>query len=314
MSVNTEIIARHRRPVDRVAVVILTWNQRQTTLRCLRSLADIGCRLDSVVVWDNGSTDGSEAAIAREYPTVIIRRSPTNLGVASGRNAAARLAVEKLDPAYLLFVDNDMRFTPGFIEALVAPFAGDEKLAQTTAKIVTLDESGRIHAAGGSRVSFPLGTIEPVGYLEMDSGQYDVTRKCLPGGGGTMVRSAVFFGLSGFDPVFDPYGPEDLDFSYRVIEAGYYGRYVPEAVVYHDHRRSVNDGKFDEVYAGNKMRHWMILLDRHATTTQKILFYCIGAPMGAARIAIRELSRRNPGAIKGILGSLWRQITRRPSR
>ncbi len=98
---------------------MLTLNQRDTTLRALASLmpqVDAGMR---VLVWDNGSSDGTIAAIRREFPGVVTHHHPENLGVASGRNAGARLAFELFRPEYLLFLDNDLVLRPGFVAALL---------------------------------------------------------------------------------------------------------------------------------------------------------------------------------------------------
>ena len=65
------------------AIVILTWNQRRETRRCLQSIADSGYSLERVVLWDNGSVDGTDEAILNEYPEVVFHRHPTNQGVAS---------------------------------------------------------------------------------------------------------------------------------------------------------------------------------------------------------------------------------------
>ena len=272
-----------------VAIIILTWNQREETLRCLRSLAEASYQLSRIVLWDNGSVDGTEDAIKYEFSKIIFHRHPKNLGVASGRNAAALLAVRELSPTHLLFLDNDMVVTPGFLESLYEPLTEEPRLAQTAAKIRTLEDPGRLNAAGGADVQFSQGTISPIGYGEVDIGQYDVRRPCLPNGGATLVRVDIFLKLDGFDPVFDPYGPEDLDFSYRVQQAGYHGLYVPEAVVYHDHRRTVDGGYFGETYAANKTRHWMILMRRHASLPQQSGFYLWGAPVGFIRIVCREI-------------------------
>ena len=64
------------------AIVILTWNQLNDTRRCLCSLARTGYSLNRVVLWDNGSEDGTEESITREFPDVIYHRHPRNLGVA----------------------------------------------------------------------------------------------------------------------------------------------------------------------------------------------------------------------------------------
>jgi GT2 family glycosyltransferase len=292
--------------LDSVATVILSWNQRETTLRCLRSLADCGYALSRVFVWDNGSADGTVDAVRRSFPDVIVMRSEKNLGVASGRNAAAAAAMEKLQPTYLLFLDNDMLFTPGFIEALLGPFGGDRSLAQTAAKILQMDDNTRINAAGGVAINFSFGTITPVGYGEIDTGQFDAPRYCLPNGGGTMVRADVFSRLDGFDSIFDPYGPEDIDLSLRARKAGYSSLYIPDAVIYHEHVRSTNDGQFDKVYTSNKLHHWMIILGRHGTPAQKLAFYCIGGPVGLIRVVFRELRQGNLSVLKGLAAGLRR--------
>jgi GT2 family glycosyltransferase len=291
---------------ESVVIVILTWNQRDKTLRCLQSLSEAGCRLDRVVIWDNGSDDQTEQSVRARYPAVLYHRHEANLGVASGRNAAAQLAIETWRPGYLLFLDNDMRVEPGLVERLVNPFSDDPQLGQTEAKIRMADKPDRLNAAGGSEIRFVQGTIKPVGYGERDTGQYDTRRECLPNGGAMMVRSDVFAMLGGFASDFDPYGPEDLDFSLRARQAGYRGLYIPEAVVYHDHRRSVEGGGFSANYTMNKTRHWLLLLRRHASPLQRLGFYLWGAPSGVLRVLRREVLAGNFAALKGLAAGLRR--------
>ncbi len=117
--------------------------------------------------------------------------------------------------------------------------------------------------------------------------------------------------LDGFDTIFDPYGPEDLDFSLRVRRAGYHGMYVPEAVVYHERGRTVEGGSFSEIYTRNKTRHWMILLRRHAPLLQRIGFYVWGAPVGLLRVLFRETMSGNPAALRGMLRGFLGSVTKR---
>ena len=291
--------------IESVAIVILTWNQCEVTLRCIASLVDAGYDCNRVVVWDNGSSDGTTQAVSDAFAGILVHRHPENLGVASGRNAAANLAQQELDPDFIFFLDNDMTVTKGFLELLLAPFSTDTELAQAEPKIRFQEDPTRINSAGGSRINFRAGQIEPVGYGEIDSGQYDLPTRCIPNGGATLVRTAVFRQLGGFDSVFDPYGPEDLDFSLRIKNAGYYGLYVPDAVVYHAHGRTVDGGSFSESYTYNKARHWLILMRRHASWFQRLGFYCWGAPLGVFRVLVREGCRGNAGALKG----LWKSVS-----
>ena len=105
----------------RIAIVVLTVDQRERTLRLLRSLVHDDARA-RILVWDNGSTDGTDDAVRREFPAVHVHRHPTNLGVASGRNSGAALAIERYQPTHLLFLDNDMVVQHGFVNALLEPF------------------------------------------------------------------------------------------------------------------------------------------------------------------------------------------------
>ena len=51
-----------------VTVVVLSWNGREDTLACLRSLAAATYPRLEVIVVDNGSSDGSPDAVAAEHP------------------------------------------------------------------------------------------------------------------------------------------------------------------------------------------------------------------------------------------------------
>jgi GT2 family glycosyltransferase len=287
-----------------IAVVMLTMDQRDKTLRCLASLTAVADPPHRIVLWDNGSQDGTVEAVRERFPDVLTHHSPTNLGVAGGRNAAAGLAIERLAPTHLLFLDNDMIVDADFIRALYAPFlSGDRALAQTAAKIKFMDDARYLYSAGGSRVRFWLGETQPIGHGELDHGQHDVPTDCIAQGGAMLVRSDVFRRLGGFDPAFNPYGPEDLDFGLRARQAGYHSLYVPQAVVYHERSQTFEGGRYTARYASNKTQKWLLFMNRHASLPQRLGFYLIGAPWLLARALLREGRKGNLAAIRGLIGS-----------
>jgi GT2 family glycosyltransferase len=292
-------------PKTPVAIIILTLNQREKTLQCLSSLSQAKGSATRILLWDNGSHDGTAAAVRNAFPEVLVHENPINLGVASGRNAAALLAMDTFHPGYLLFLDNDMLVEPGFVEALLQPFLEDGRVGQTQAKLRFMHNRQRLNDGGGARINFLLWQVRPVGYGEIDRGQHDRARRCISCGGAMMVRRAVFQELGGFDSQFDPFGPEDLDFSLRLQKAGYVALYAPRAVAYHAVSHTFGQG-YSEAYARHKSRHWLTFMGRHASLLQKLGFYTIGAPYLAVRVAVREGRKGNLKALRAIAQGILR--------
>jgi len=279
----------------KVAIILLTINQKNKTLECLRSLSKINYHNKEILVFDNGSTDKTIEAINEEFPGVKTYYSAVNLGVASGRNKAAEIALDLINPDYFLFLDNDVTVEKEFLEKLIIPFAEDDNVAVTTSKIKCNDNSGLIFSAGGCKINFWLGKTSPRGSKKRDTEKYNKPIDCISNGGCMMVKKSVFYELNGFDPIFNPYGPEDLDFSLRVISKSYRVRYVPEAVIYHEPQpsRSSSGGKITNEYMKQKSKNWFIFLLRHASLPQKIFFLLFFAPLKFSWFCLVEMLKGN---------------------
>jgi GT2 family glycosyltransferase len=284
----------------KVVAIVLTINQCDKTLRCISSLSSVENPPFDIVLWDNGSQDETAKIVRKLFPDVLVQCSPVNLGAARGRNEAAKIAINNYQPKYLLFLDNDMTVTPNFLEALIEPFGSDIRLAQTTGKIKIPGAGNRLNDAGGCKINFYTGRTTPIGYGEIDNGQYDKQKTCIPGGF-TLVRADVFCEVGGFDTIFDPYGYEDLDFSLRVARAGYYALYMPEAVAFHEVTQTFESGLYTEKYARNKAKNWLLFLGRHATPFQRLVFFILGLPFIILRLFIRELKKGNFNVLRGIV-------------
>jgi GT2 family glycosyltransferase len=298
-------------PLPTVAIVMLTCNQRETTQRALESIGPSGLAQVRVLVWDNGSTDGTADAIASRFPDVLVHQSPQNRGVAGGRNAAAAMMLDRFAPEFLCFLDNDLVLAPGFIDALLAVLLERADVGQVQAKLRYLDRKDVIQDGGGCDITFWLGRTHPVGNGEPDSGQRDLVTQCVSCGGAMMVRSALFRELGGFDEAFNPFGPEDIDFSLRLQERGHRALYVPAAMAWHAVSHTFEPGGYSRTYASLKARHWIRFLRRHGSFRQQVGFFALGMPFLALKILVREGRRGNLGAVAGSLRGLLTGVRQR---
>ena len=120
-----------------VFIIIPVHNRRETTLRCLARLADDGLLdLACVVVVDDGSTDGTAAAIARAFPAVKILPGNGNLwwtgAIALGMQTAMDLGAK-----VLVWLNDDCRPAPGALALIAAEAAATGGIALAQAHTPT---------------------------------------------------------------------------------------------------------------------------------------------------------------------------------
>ena len=215
-----------------VAAIVLNWNQARYTRDCVASLQQIDYPCYRILVVDNGSTDDSLRRVAQEFPGVAFLWLKQNLGVAGGRNAGLRLALQ-WQPEYVLLLDNDTVVAPDFLARLVALMRVDARVAAVQPKICFADPPSRICSVGGKlypRISY----YRHPGSGEIDSGEVRQPAEIdLVSGCASLARASVLHDVGMLDETYSPYGPEDMDWSLRVRSAGYRLMAEPSAVVWH---------------------------------------------------------------------------------
>ena len=204
----------------KISVLIGTRNRTTPLLRCLDSVAAQRQAPHEVIVLDDASDRVSVAELLRRHGSdARVIRSDTQLGVGRGRNLLYRHAT---GDAFLVLDDDAYLEDEGFLERVSAELTRVPAAAILATRIVE-------HRAGGAvlLVPFPRATRrrDPAVTDRAQLVSYFL-------GGGHVYRRAAYERVGGYDDAL-VWGEEELDLSFRVIDAGYEIHYVPALTVVH---------------------------------------------------------------------------------
>lgn len=222
---------------DRVAIAVVSFNERDLLAACLRSLeADASAGRAEVWVVDNASHDGSPEMVAAEFGWVRLIANQENLGY----GAAVNLVAERTDAGWIAPSNQDVALAPGALTAMLA--AAGPCVGVVAPRLVSEDG-----ATEHSVHPFPTLWLT----LLFNLGLHRVSRRaadrlCLEGywnpdrprevpwaiAAFLLVRRRAFDEAGRFDPGMWLHA-EDLDLAWRLDRAGWTTWYEPSAVVRH---------------------------------------------------------------------------------
>jgi len=100
-----------------LSCILVNWNTKDLILGALRSVVEtVHGFVYEIIVVDNGSRDGSPAAVAEAFPQVRLIRNDTNHGFARAVNQALAQARGR----YIMLLNSDARLMEGVVQALMA--------------------------------------------------------------------------------------------------------------------------------------------------------------------------------------------------
>lgn len=208
-----------------VSIVIPVFNNWEFTYACLRSVHAHTTGNYEVIVVDNNSTDETPRLLAAMQGVTVLTNS-TNEVFVNACNQASLAA----SGHYLMLLNNDTEVSPGWLEAMLAPFS-DDATGIVGAKLVYPD--GRLQEAGG--IIWADGTGCNYGHGDdPDLPQYNY-RKAVDycSGACLLVRRALWDALGGFDTRYAPAYYEDTDLCFAARALNYKVIYQPEARIVH---------------------------------------------------------------------------------
>lgn len=210
-----------------VSIILVVYNGRPYLKACLDSLRRTLPAGAEVVVVDNNSTDGSAALVRERMPEARLLVNETNRGFAAACNQGAAAARGEI----LVFLNQDTRAEPGWLEPLLAPFQ-DPEVGLTTPTILSMDDPERIQSCGQDVHSTGLVFARNFGAPKAALVGPSPADVAAVSGAAFAIRRAVWEELGGFCETFYMYY-EETDLSWRARRAGYRCLHVPESVIYH---------------------------------------------------------------------------------
>jgi GT2 family glycosyltransferase len=255
--------------------IVLSWNGREDTLRCLESLTRVEHPDLTIVCVDNGSADGTQRAVRERFPQVILIEAGANLGYSGGNNLGLRYALEH-GARWIVLVNNDATVAADVVAGFERAADESPRAGILAGKVYFADRPQTIWFAG-QRVSELLGySGRPRGYGRTDGPRYNSVRSTGRAVGALMAISREAIEAVGLlDEELFAY-VEDVDWALRVRDVGLEVVLAPAAHAWH--RVSASTGgestSTHTLYYG--VRNTVIVLERRR-------------PLGRAGTALRRI-------------------------
>jgi hypothetical protein len=225
----------------RLSVILINLNTHDFLKACLASMRT---RLDDpsfeVILVDNGSTDGSVEMVARDYPQVRVFPQGKNLGFTKANNIGLREARGH----YLLVLNSDTEIVDDALERMCDYMDANPDIGALGAQLLNTDRTVQLscrafpsyrtvffHRYSLLTRLFPRNRYSAE-YLMTETGHTTTMDVDWVSGACLLTRSETTDQVGLLDEGFFIYA-EDVDWCYRMKQAGWRVVYYPETKVLH---------------------------------------------------------------------------------
>ena len=282
--------ASHTAPL--LSIIIVNYNVRDFLHHALVSLrkATKGIRGEIIVV-DNASDDGSIEMVRRRFASVHLIANKSNLGFARANNLGLKRARGK----FLLLINPDTIVQEDTLRVMLKFFAENPDVGLAGCKILNPDGTFQL----ACRRSFPrpwaaLTKMTGLSALFPRSrffGKYNLTylnpdetyELDAVSGSFMMVRREAYEQVGGLDEDFFMYG-EDLDWCYRIQQAGWKNYYVHSTQIIHYKGESTKRSDLNEIRTFYHAMH--LFVRKHLSGSRMFAFLIRSAISVSAWLAM----------------------------
>ncbi|MFA5810422.1 MAG: glycosyltransferase family 2 protein [Thermoleophilia bacterium] len=223
-----------------VSVIIVNWNLRDFLRRCLVSIRSQSGNLTvETIVVDNASGDGSTGMMEKEYPEVSRIINSENAGFARACNQG----IKEAGGRYLFLLNNDAELLEGVLSSLVGFMDAHPEIGVCGPRVVNSDGTLQIQSKGfypsipriAGQLLLPGYSRHPGGRSlglyefndDMKIKEFDWLSGCA-----LLVRRKAVEDVGLLDAGVFMYC-EDIDWCYRMKQAGWKVVNLPQANVLH---------------------------------------------------------------------------------
>lgn len=212
-------------------IVIPVYNRISFTRNCLNSLKRQTFKDFKVIVVDDGSTDGTDEMLAREFPEVRCLTGDGNLYWTASTNLGIEYALEE-GATKIMTLNNDVIAKEDFVSNMML---WAQKKPDALLGALAFDAETQLPSYGGEVINWITASSQNLlDYYNTNSkltGIHEVTH--FPGRG-LLIPVSVFKKIGLFDGHNFPQYAADYDFTHRAIKAGYpvYCNYDAQIYIY----------------------------------------------------------------------------------
>lgn len=234
-----------------LSIIIVNYKTEELTSNCIDSVIKSNTKgfEYEIIVVDNASKDESIEAIEKQFPEVKIIKNHENLGFSKANN----IGIEASKGDYILLLNSDTIVEQNTLKGALSFAKNHKHIGALGCKILL--PSGKLDPA--CKRSFPTPLNGLFHSLNLDTvfpdsvyfGAYNLTYvdenqvcsvDCIMGAF-MLIPRIVIDRVGMLDEDYFMYG-EDIDWCYRIKDAGYQVMYYPEVRIFH-HKKASGIGK-----------------------------------------------------------------------
>ena len=235
------------------SIIVPVYNRPDEVGELLQSLCEQTVKDFEVIIVEDGSVNPCKD-VCNKYADILSLHyyAKENSGPGQSRNYGA----ERANGTYVIILDSDVVLPPTYLQAVE-----DELTQQPCEAFGGPDAAHPDFTPVQKAISYSMTSFFTTGGIRGGKAKLD---KFYPRSFNMGIRRDVYLQLGGFSKM--RFG-EDIDFSYRIVEAGYKPRLFPEAWVWHKRRTDFRKF-FRQVYNSGIAR---INLEKRHPGTMKLV-------------------------------------------